>query len=40
MIVEKQNLSKNETSGLLTNLGLKLPIIKTPILGDILFRGY
>ena len=30
-------IKKQEANGLLTNLGAKTPLAKTPLLGDILF---
>ena len=38
---KKSNFFKNqETEGLLSNLGLRTPLIKVPLLGDILFWLY
>ena len=38
VVVKNQNvLKKKEVSGILSNLGLKTPLSKVPLLGDILF---
>ena len=33
-------IRKQEASGILSNLGLKTPLNKIPLLGDILFQNY
>ena len=42
MVVKNQDLlkKKQETSGILSNLGLKIPLNKIPFLGDILVYNY
>ena len=35
--IKKWRLKKQEASEILSNLGLKTPLIKIPLLGDILF---
>ena len=32
-------IQKQNTKGLLSNLGIRTPLSKIPILGDVLFRG-
>ena len=36
-VVVKRFIKKQEASGILSNLGLKTPLNKIPLLGDILF---
>ena len=39
-VVVKRFIKKQEASGILSNLGLKTPLNKIPLLGDKLFWNY